>query len=85
MDSLPFADALFKEYLSFRGLQQTLATFSQELAHDKACCFRPESLSELLFSSLIPALAMDQVIQARAQAEGGRRLCRMLKQQHASC
>lgn len=85
MDSLPFADALFKEYLSFRGLQQTLAAFSQELAHDKACGFRPESLSEMLFSSLIPALAMDQVIQAREQATGGTRLCRLLQQQLACC
>ena len=85
MDSLPFADALFKEYLSFRGLQQTLATFSQELAHDKACGFRPEGLSELLFGSLIPALAMDQVMQGRGCFQGDRRLPVWLLQQQASC
>ncbi len=60
MDSLPYADAIIKEYLLFRGLNQTLQAFNAELSTDCGC--QAAGLTEMLFRQLIPGLDLDAVV-----------------------
>mmetsp|Transcript_13034 Transcript_13034/g.37894 ORF Transcript_13034/g.37894 Transcript_13034/m.37894 type:complete len:169 (-) Transcript_13034:1018-1524(-) len=63
MDSLPFADALVKEYLLFRGFTRTLDTFCGELELDAGCGYQAARISTLLFGTLIPELRMGRVME----------------------
>ncbi len=63
MDSLPFSDALIKEYLLFRGFTRTLDLFNQELACDQGCGYQADRMADMVFGHLVPELLMDQVIE----------------------
>jgi hypothetical protein len=62
MDALPYVDALFKEYLVFRGFTNTLMTFKRDLAADPGCGFQAEKITDLIFRQLIPELDLEGLI-----------------------
>ncbi|GLC41268.1 WD repeat-containing protein 91 [Pleodorina starrii] len=63
MDSLPYVDTLFKEYLLFRGFTATLQSFGAELAADRCCGFQAEALCELIFGQLLPQCRTTQLME----------------------
>ncbi|EFJ45079.1 hypothetical protein VOLCADRAFT_94556 [Volvox carteri f. nagariensis] len=63
MDSLPYVDTLFKEYLLFRGFTATLQSFSAELEADRCCGFQAEALCELIFGQLLPQCRTSQLME----------------------
>ncbi|GLI61036.1 hypothetical protein VaNZ11_003300 [Volvox africanus] len=63
MDSLPYVDTLFKEYLLFRGFTATLQAFSAELSADRCCGFQAEALCELIFGQLLPHCRTTQLME----------------------
>ncbi|GIL81362.1 hypothetical protein Vretimale_1077 [Volvox reticuliferus] len=63
MDSLPYVDTLFKEYLLFRGFTATLQAFSAELSADRCCGFQAEALCELIFGQLLPQCRTTQLME----------------------
>ncbi|GFR46550.1 hypothetical protein Agub_g8144, partial [Astrephomene gubernaculifera] len=63
MDSLPYVDLLFKEYLLFRGFTATLQSFNTELDADRCCGFQAEALCELIFGQLLPQCRTSHLMQ----------------------
>lgn len=62
MESLPYIDALLKEYLLFRGFTATLSAFTHDLASDPSGGLQAERITDLLFKQLIPGLDCEQLV-----------------------
>ena len=54
MEAVPYVDALFKEYLLFRGFTKTFQAFEVDKAADRGLGFQAEQISNLIFGHLIP-------------------------------
>jgi len=54
METLPYIDELFKEYLLFRGFTEAFQTFTREKEADKGHAWQPDQICKTVFGQLIP-------------------------------
>jgi hypothetical protein len=54
METLPYIDELFREYLLFRGFTETLQSLSREKDADKGQAWKADLICKTIFGELIP-------------------------------